>query len=122
MKRDIIILDCPEIKCPLVLLYVFKEFAGYFTRNGYNVVIINNISELYDNSIVLMGNSINCYDPVNLLKTIAPYAIYIGWYWHNINTDDLQYFIYTYENMLNIYYDTNRANEDPLLVGTYEKI
>lgn len=140
MKRDILILDCHEIKCPLVLLYVFKEFSGFFKRNNYNVKIINNITELYDNSIVLMGDGINCNNPVNLLKTIAPNAIYIGWYWHNINTEDLQYFIYTYENMLNIYYDINRvdnlikirsfknnvplllrADEDPLLVGTYEK-
>jgi len=140
MKRDIIILDCPEIKCPLVLLFVFKEFTGYFRRNNYNVKIVNNITELHNDSIVLMGNSFNCNDPVNILKNIAPNAIYIGWYWHAINTDKLQYFIYTYENMLNIYYDANRvhdlikirsfknnspfllrADEDPLLVGTYEK-
>lgn len=140
MKRDIIILDCPEIKCPLVLLFVFKEFTGYFRRNNYNVKIVKNVTELHNNSIVLMGNSFNCNDPVNILKNIAPHAIYIGWYWHTINTDELQYFIYTYENILNIYYDANRvhdlikirsfknnspfllrADEDPLLVGTYDK-
>lgn len=140
MKRDIIILDCPEIKCPIVLLFVFKEFVGYFRRNNYNVKIVNNITELHNDSIVLMGNSFNCNDPVNILKNIAPDAIYIGWYWHAINTDNLQYFIYTYENMLNIYYYANRvddlikirsfknnspfllrADEDPLLVGTHEK-
>jgi hypothetical protein len=140
MKRDIIILDCYQIQCPLVLLFVFKEFAGYFIRNNYNVKIVNDITELHNNSIILMGNIINCDNPVNLLKNIAPCAIYIGWYWDKINTDDLQYFIYTYENILNIYYDLNRvdnlikirsfknnipfllrANEEPLLVGTYEK-
>jgi hypothetical protein len=140
MKRDLIILDCHEIKCPLVLLFVFKEFAGYFKRNNYNVKIVNNITELHNNSIVFMGNTFNCDNPVNILKTIAPSAIYIGWYWHDINTNDLQYFIYTYENMLNIYYDLKRVNdlikirsfknnvpfllradEDPLLVGTYKK-
>jgi hypothetical protein len=140
MKRDILILDCPEIKCPLVLLFVFKEFAGYFRRNNYNVKIVNNIKLLHNNSIVLMGNTINCNNPVNLLKTIAPNAIYIGWYWHNLNTDMLPYFIYTYENMLNIHYNSNRlddliklrsfknnaplllrADEDPLLVETFKK-
>jgi len=140
MKRDIIILDCHEIKCARVLLFVFKEFAGYFRRNNYNVKIVNNITELHNNSIVLMGNSFNCNDPVNVLKNIAPDAIYIGWYWHAINTDELHYFIHTYENMLNIYCDATRvddlikirsfknnipfllrADEDPLLVGTYEK-
>jgi len=119
---------------------VFIEFAGHFTRNNYNVKIINNVTEIHNNSIVLLGNTFNCDNPVNILKTIAPYAIYIGWYWHNINTDELQYFIYTYENMLNIHYNINRindlikirsfknniplllrANECPLLVGTYEK-
>ncbi len=140
MKRDIIILDCHEIGCPTVLLFVFKEFVGYFKRCNYNVKIVNNIKELHNNSIVLMGDFINCNNPVELLKSIAPCAIYIGWYWHNINTDNLQYFIYTYENMLNIHYNIARVNdlikirsfnnniplllradEDPLLVGTYEK-
>ena len=90
IKRDIIILDCPEIKCPIVLLFVFKEFVGYFRRNNYNVKIVNNITELHNDSIVLMGNSFNCNDPVNILKNIAPHAIYIGWYWHTINTDGIQ--------------------------------
>ena len=47
-KRDIFILDCPEIKCPLVLIYVFKELCGYFERNDYNVKITNNINELHN--------------------------------------------------------------------------
>lgn len=140
MKRDIIILDCNEIKCPQVLLFVFIEFSGYFTRNNYTVTIINDINKLHNNSIVLMGNIFNCDNPTNLLKSIAPSAIYIGWYWHNINTDGLEYFIYTYENMLNINYNLKRvdelikirsfknnipfllrANEDPLMVGKYNK-
>jgi hypothetical protein len=140
MSRDIIILDCHEIKCPTVLLFVFQEFVGYFKRNDFNVKIVNNITELHNNSIVFMGDIFNCNYPVTILNSIAPDAIYIGWYWHRINTDNLKYFIYTYENMLNIHYDVNRvndlikirsfknnvplllrANEDPLLVGTYNK-
>jgi hypothetical protein len=56
MARDILILDCPEIGCPLVLLYVFTEFAGYFkTTWTYPVSVVKNVSDLHDNSIVLMG-------------------------------------------------------------------
>lgn len=147
MKREILILDCVEIKCPLVLIYVFKEFAGYFESKGHMVKIIKNINEIHDNSLVLMGDGFNknicpddTHNPVNLLYDIAPNAIYIGWYWHNINTEKLKYFIYTYENMLNIYaypnridelvkirsYENNsplllRANDVPELIGTYQK-
>ena len=52
-KRNIFILDCPEIKCSLVLIYVFKELCGYF-ENNYNVKISNNINDLHNNSIVFM--------------------------------------------------------------------
>jgi hypothetical protein len=140
MPRDIFILDCPEIRCPMVLLFVFQEFTGYFIRNKYNVQVIYDINQIHNDSVVLMGDAFTCKNPTHLLKSIAPNAIYIGWYWHKIDTTDLPYFIYTYENMLNIYYDvarvqeliqirsfTNnvpfllRANEDPLLVGTYPK-
>lgn len=140
MNREIIILDCHEIKCPLVLLFVFNEFIGYFKRNNYIVKTINDINQLHNNSVIFMGNSFNCNNPSDLLNNIAPDAIYIGWYWHDINVDNLKYFIHTYENMLNIYYDMNRindllkirlyknnipfslrANEDPMLIGTYEK-
>ena len=140
MPRDIFILDCLEIKCPLVLLLVFKEFVGYFIRNKYNVQVINDIHQIHNDSVVLMGDTFNCENPAHILKSIAPYAIYIGWYWHNIDTTELPYFIYTYENMLNIHYDLSRvqdlikirsftnnvpfllrANEDPLLVGRYIK-
>lgn len=140
MARDILILDCPEIGCPLVLLYVFTEFAGYFKRHGHTVSVVKNVSDLHDNSIVLMGNTIKCDNPIHLLKTSAPNAIYIGWYWQDIDVSELPYFIYTYENFLNIHYNPTRypellkirsfkyntpfllrANEDPSLIGTYVK-
>lgn len=140
VKRDIIILNCKEINCPLVLMYVFIELCGYFKRNNYTVKIINNINEIYDNSIVFMGNSFNYTDPTQLLNLYAPNAIYIGWYWQNIDVSKLKFYIHTYENALNIYFDKNRINdfitltsskvntplllradEDPLLIGTYER-
>lgn len=137
-EREIVILDCPEIKCHLVFLYVLKELCGYFTRNGYIVKIVNNINDLHDNCVVFMGNDIKVSNPAEILNLHAPNAIYIGWYWHDINISGLKYFVYTYENSLNIYFDPNRvkdfiklttsnvntplllrANEDPLLIGTY---
>ena len=138
LKREIIILDCPEIKCHLVFLYVLKELCGYFVRNGYIVKTVNNINELHDNCVVFMGDDIKVSNPANLLNTYAPNAIYIAWFWHNINVSSLKYFVHTYDNALNIYFDPNRvnsfiklttsnvntplllrANEDPLLIGTY---
>lgn len=134
MKREIVILDCPEIGCPLVLLYVYKELTGYFQRNNYKVKVVKDVTKLQDHSIVFMGNRIRG-DPVELLASIAPNAIYIGWYWQNIATDKLPYFIYTYENRLNDVSERMvqnqsfkhnaplllRADEDPLLVGSYPK-
>jgi hypothetical protein len=139
-KREIIILNCPEIKCHLVFLYVLKELCGYFSRNGYVVKIANNINDLHDNCLVFMGNDIKVSQPARLLNTHAPNAIYIGWYWQNVNVDELKYFVHTYENALNIYFEPDRvndlkkliqtkvntplllrANEDPMLIGTYAR-
>lgn len=141
LKREIVILDCFEIKCPLVLLYVFIEFCDYFKRNGYTVKKINNISELTDNSIVFMGNFFKGNNQCELLNKYAPNAIYIGWYWQDIDTSSLKYFIYTYENIINIYFEPSRtndfiklrtsknntpfllrANEVPELIGTYPRV
>jgi hypothetical protein len=132
--RDIILLDCPEIGCPLVLIFVFIELCQAFVDRKYNFKIVKNINEITNNSIVFMGDKINEPNVVSLLNNIAPEAIYIGWYWHEINTDDLKYFIYTYENMLNPDYRVMflkqkknncplflRAPENPEFVGTYKK-
>lgn len=132
--RDIIILDCPEVQCPQVLMFVFVELCQAFKDRNYNVQIIRNINDISNNSIVFMGNTFRCPDIVSLLNSIAPDAIYIGWYWHNINTDALKYFIYTYENMLNpdsrvtfLREQTHncplllRASEHPDLVDTHTK-
>ena len=58
-KRDIFILDCPEIKCPLVLIYVFKELCGYFERNNYNVKITNNIIPNFGLCVVIESKDCN---------------------------------------------------------------
>ena len=141
MKRDIFILDCHEIKCPLPIRYAYNDLCGAFRRKNYNVKIINSILELHNNSIVFMGDIFHCngFEPQDLLSEFAPDAIYIGWYWTNINVNKLKYFIHTYENIMNIYHYTKsseliklrqqkyniplllRANDDPMLIGTYER-
>ena len=90
-KREIIILNCKEITCPQVLTFVFIELCGYFERNNYKVKIVNKINELHDNSIVFMGDIFNCDNPAKLLNLYAPNAIYIGWYWQNIDVSELKY-------------------------------
>jgi hypothetical protein len=133
--RDILLLDCYEIGCPKVLLYAFIEFCQYFKENNYSVKIIQNIKDITNYSIVFMGDTIRCDNASDLLNKQAPEAIYIGWYWHNQNTDSIKYFIYTYENMLEpdkrvqiIKTKKNnipfllRSSEDPCKIGKFKKI
>ena len=139
-KRDIVILDTPEISCPTVLLFIFTELCGYFKRRGHSVKIIKKISKLTNNCLVFMGNKFHVNNPCELLNNQAPDALYIGWYWRDIDVSPLKYFVHTYEDVQNIYYDKHRikefihlttsrnsvplllrANDDPSLIGTYEK-
>jgi hypothetical protein len=130
--RDILILDCYEIKCPLVLLYVFIELCNAFKERLYNVKIINNISDITNNSIVFLGDIINTSTPANLLNIQSPEAIYIGWGgWHKYDVSVLKYFIYTHENRLNPEILSNkikiscplllRASDNPNLIGKYKR-
>jgi hypothetical protein len=132
--KDIVLLDCDEIGCPKVLMYVFIELCEAFKNKNYNIKIINSINDITNDCIVFMGDIFNHKDPVTLLNKVAPDAIYIGWYWHNINTAAFKYFIHTYENMLNPDERVRllkqkiancplflRASENPELVGKYEK-
>lgn len=132
--KEIFILDCKEIGCPRVLMYVFIEMCEAFKKRGYNVKLINSIQDINNDSVVFMGDSIRHSDPCLLLNEIAPDAIYIGWYWHKINTSSLKYFIHTYENMLNPNIRVKllktmsgncplllRASDHPDMIGTYEK-
>ena len=40
--RDIVLLNCPEIECPKVLIYVFIELCQAFIERNYNFKIIQN--------------------------------------------------------------------------------
>jgi hypothetical protein len=87
-----------------------------------------------------MGNTFNVKNPVEILNKQAPNALYIGWYWRNIDVSSLKYFVHTYEDLHNIYYDKDRikefvyltttinsvpllfrANEYPELIGTHKR-
>lgn len=74
--RDILLLDCHEIGCPKVLMFVYIELCQYFKDNGYNVKIIHNIKDITNNSIVFMGDTIRCDNVSNLLNNQASEAIY----------------------------------------------
>lgn len=140
---NIIILDSPEIKCPLALLYALCECCQAFHRNKYKVKVSNTISEITNDSIVFMGDDIRVKDPQYLLHKQAPYAIYLAWGWTSISIYKLNHFIHIYENRLtplpskDRFYVHNmisqnqlkyymplwlRANDDPDKIGTYEKV
>lgn len=140
MKRDVFILNCPEVELPPSLVYVFDELCGYFRDNGYKVAFAKNINELHNNSVVFMGDFFHHPKPGALLHAQAPDAIYIGWYWHAQDVSMLKYFIYTYENCLypdGLDYNVQRfaffkkqlnkcplllrANDDPEKIGMYIK-
>lgn len=135
--KDIFILDCPEISCPLVMIYVFTEFCGCLRRRGNNVKIIKQLSEIHNDCIVLMGNYFHAPNPVELLYKQAPNAIYLGWYWHGRDVSTLKNFTHIYENYKNIERDGRirflskipnsiplllRADEDPKDIGSYKRI
>lgn len=141
MRNNILILDCPEIQCPPVLRIVFWEFCGVFRRKQINVKIIEKITDIQEDAIILMGNFIHVQDPCKLLATIAKNAIYVGWYWYKQDTSMLPYFIHIYENVLSNTLSPDkveviqfmkqhsnsscpfllRANEDPNHIGTYPR-
>ena len=132
--RDILILDCDEVRCPQVLIFVFVELCQAFKDRNYTVKIVHDVREITNNSIVFIGDTFRHPNIATLLNKIAPDAIYVGWYWHKQNTDALKYFIHTYENMLNpddrVKFLKQKINNCPLLlrasehpdkISTYEK-
>ena len=130
-QREILILDSPEIGCPLVLQYVYLELCDAYKRKGHVVRVITTVSEIHDNSIVFLGDKIKIENPQDLL--FGSNAIFIGWYWKKWNVSNLKYFIHVYENntnnLKNVFYQNIRnhcplllrANEDPDKIGTYER-
>ena len=123
--RDILILDCKEIGCPEILMFVFVELCKAFEEKGRCVKIIHNLNKLTNNSIVFMGDVFRSTSIPELLNKWAPDAIYIGWYWHKQNTCSLKYFIHTYENMLlpdkRVVYLKSLTINCPLLLRASEK-
>ena len=104
-KREILILNCEEIVCPQVLLYVFRELCYAFREKNYVVREINSVLELHNNAIVFMGDGIRVRNAVEMLNILAPEAIYVGWYWeqrklHHSKVSNLKYFLHVYENYM----------------------
>jgi len=115
--REICILNCPEIECPLVLEYVYVELCNAFVERGYTVTKIDRIEKIHNHCIVFMGNTFHPEKKpstltfAQMLHNQAPDAIYIGWYWYTQDVSPLRYFIHTYENHTNPKYLESRSNE-----------
>lgn len=140
-KKEALILDCPEIRCPKVLKIVFLELCGAFVRRGVPVRVIGDMNDVHDDAIVLMGDFLHIPDAALRLSKIAPNAFYIGWYWHKQDTSALPHFLHVYENVLagatllsdkvemKRFMDSTpnshplllRANEPPEMIGTYPR-
>ena len=144
-KRDIFILDTPTFPCQLVLKYVFTEMCGAFERNGHKVIVASSLAQLHNNSIVIIANKNITDKSANFLNHYAPEAIYIAWHWDepgipDVDTTQLKYFIYTYQNTLNLSAEPLygpfwtksrerkynaplllRANEHPSMIGNYNR-
>jgi len=131
MKRDLLVLDCPEIRCPPVLLLVFKEALEALERRGYRLRMIDSIGDITENALVFMGNFVKVEDPGSLLRKQSDKAIYFGWYWQQWDTEGLQ-FIYMYENVLSptllpdkvevLKFMNARPNTCPLLLRANEPV
>jgi len=139
--RDIIILNCLEIPCSNLFKYVYTDIVSTFQEMGYKFKIIDNITHIYDNSIIFLAWAKYIPNPpINLLYKYAPNAIYMGWYWQDLDVSSLKYFIHMYENYLDIqkpFYLYNsfiksksyknscpillRVNEHPHNIGQYER-
>jgi hypothetical protein len=140
--RQVLILDCKEIACPPVLIIVFQELCGALERRGYSVRIARELKEIHDECIVFMGDFFNVPDPGTRLADVSKNAIYIGWYWHKQDVSMLPYFLHIHENVMTftpgLMHDKIdvmafmqehvntcplllRANEDPIMIGTYER-
>ena len=99
-KTEVLILDCPEISCPKVLVIVLKELCGVFERKNVPVHVIHDIKQIHDDAIVFLGDFINVPEPGRLLSEISTKAFYVGWYWHKQDTSMLPFFLHVYENVL----------------------
>lgn len=140
-KSEVLILDCPEIRCPKVLRIVFLELCGVFLRKKVPVRVIETMKEIHDDAIVFMGDFVHVPEPARLLSQVSTKAFYIGWYWHKQDTSPLPHFLHVYENVLagatllpdkvqmKQFMDSIpnscplllRANEAPHNVGTYPR-
>jgi len=100
IKKEVLILDCPEIRCPKVLKIVFQELCGAFERHQVPVRVIEDMKQIHDDAIVFMGDFVHVPEPGRLLSEISKQAFYIGWYWHKQDTSMLPFFLHVYENVL----------------------
>jgi hypothetical protein len=148
MKRLIQLLRFPEIHPILVMNYVFDEMTAAFTDYNCQINIVTKFEDLKNEGIIFLDNGMLYNNPsiIHKLAIKCPDVVYFVWYWNDINTykplnQVFKYMIYmgnhclkvpTKDNLLREYnnYITYgkycpfkfRANEDPELIGKYERI
>lgn len=140
-KTEVLILDCPEISCPKVLVIVFLELCGVFERQNIPVRVIHDMKQIHNDAIVFLGDFVHVAEPGRLLSEISTQAFYVGWYWHKQDTSMLPFFLHVYENVLadatllpdkvemKKFMESTpnscplllRANEPPYRIGTYPR-
>lgn len=100
-RRPVFILHGPDSDSLQVMRYVFRELCVGFQLLGHAVHEVSSISDITNDGIVFMGNGRHHPRLAELLAAHAPDAIYIGWYWHDIDHAPLKRFIMTHEDFLN---------------------
>lgn len=103
--KTIYLLNSVELPIPGTHYFTCNKFIKGFIEHGYQALEINKISDLCDNSIVLLSNhgyNINHKSFYNSLEKLAneyPNCIYICWYYHIfINNIPFKKFILTGEH------------------------
>lgn len=106
-RRPVFILNCAELPCYLVMQFVFRELCKGFELRGHVVREVSRIEDITNDGIVFLGQDFRSTSPARVLESYvkvlaahAPDAIYIGWYWQDIDSTPLPYFILTHENHL----------------------
>jgi spore maturation protein CgeB len=143
MKKLVQILEIKEMKPLLVMNFVFEELTEGFKSFGFEKKVITDINDLVDDGIIFIDDSVSKHKSINFIIDNYKNIIFICWYWQNHFDlySKIKYFIPTGQNFLKIpqhcsqskfLYNTYhklpryvplllRANEDPELIGTYER-
>lgn len=132
-KKEVLILDCPEIQFPAAFKTSLEEWCGVFQQKSITVRVIHQLYDIHDDAIVFLGDQFNVSNPCHLLSNISKATVYIGWNWYKQDTSMLPYFLHIYQDVVvsaNITPDTkfmlgilnNGENSCPFLLRASDRI